>query len=136
MLIAKAQFKRRSTANMVEINVPVPSDVDSPRFKTTVGSCKYVPETSVVIWSIKSFPGGKEFVMRASFGLPSVESTAYVESKPPITVKFEIPYFTVSGLQEIFALSDFMLLRRRPVKEMPKICKLGNPIADIKTKMV
>lgn len=42
--------------------------------------------------------GGKEFLMRAHFGLPSVENEE-AESKPPITVKFEIPYFTVSGIQ-------------------------------------
>ena len=36
--------------------------------------------------------------MRAHFNLPSVmgEDT---EGKPPIHVKFEIPYFTVSGIQ-------------------------------------
>uniref|UniRef100_A0A8C2XIP7 AP-1 complex subunit mu-2 n=1 Tax=Cyclopterus lumpus TaxID=8103 RepID=A0A8C2XIP7_CYCLU len=42
--------------------------------------------------------GGKEFLMRAHFGLPSVENNE-LEGKPPITVKFEIPYFTVSGIQ-------------------------------------
>ncbi|CAH8590154.1 unnamed protein product [Heterobilharzia americana] len=99
MVKAKAQFKRRSTANQVEIHIPVPSDVDSPRFKTTMGSAKYVPETNVVVWTIRSFPGGKEYILRASFGLPSIESSQDVESRPPITVKFEIPYFTVSGLQ-------------------------------------
>lgn len=36
--------------------------------------------------------------MRAHFGLPSVENDEK-EGKPPITVKFEIPYFTVSGIQ-------------------------------------
>lgn len=36
--------------------------------------------------------------MRAHFGLPSVESEE-MESKRPITVNFEIPYFTVSGIQ-------------------------------------
>ena len=36
--------------------------------------------------------------MRAHFGLPSVigEET---EGRPPIHVRFEIPYFTVSGIQ-------------------------------------
>ena len=29
----KSQFKRRSTANDVEIKVPVPQDADSPKFK-------------------------------------------------------------------------------------------------------
>ena len=37
MVKAKSQFKRRSTANNVEIVVPVPSDADSPKFKTTIG---------------------------------------------------------------------------------------------------
>lgn len=36
--------------------------------------------------------------MRAHFGLPSVQNEE-VEGKPPISVKFEIPYFTVSGIQ-------------------------------------
>lgn len=44
MVKAKSQFKRRSTANNVEIFIHVPSDADSPKFKTTIGHCKYVPE--------------------------------------------------------------------------------------------
>ncbi|XP_063305555.1 AP-1 complex subunit mu-2 [Pelobates fuscus] len=98
MVKAKGQFKKQSVANNVEISVPVPSDADSPKFKTSVGSAKYVPEKNVVVWTIKSFPGGKEYLMRAHFGLPSVE-TEEMEGKPPIGVKFEIPYFTVSGIQ-------------------------------------
>lgn len=120
-------------ANNVEVRVPVPSDADSPKFKTSTGTAKYVPEKNMVVWTIKSFPvrnsqlcllhvnilsmflhvflinfvwvcihlsiqGGKEFLMRAHFGLPSVENNE-LEGKPPITVKFEIPYFTVSGIQ-------------------------------------
>ena len=98
MIKAKSQFKRRSTANHVEIVVPVPSDADSPKFKTSVGSVKYIPEDSTVVWYIKSFPGGKEFLMRAHFNLPSVEADED-EGRPPIHVKFEIPYFTTSGIQ-------------------------------------
>ncbi|XP_073478676.1 AP-1 complex subunit mu-2 [Aquarana catesbeiana] len=98
MVKAKGNFKKQSVANNVEISVPVPSDADSPKFKTSVGSAKYVPEKNVVVWTIKSFPGGKEYLMRAHFGLPSVEREE-MEGKPPIGVKFEIPYFTVSGIQ-------------------------------------
>ncbi|XP_030052909.1 AP-1 complex subunit mu-2 [Microcaecilia unicolor] len=98
MVKAKGQFKKQSVANNVEISVPVPSDVDSPKFKTSVGSSKYLPEKNVVVWTIKSFPGGKEYLMRAHFGLPSVEKEE-MEGRPPISVKFEIPYFTVSGIQ-------------------------------------
>ncbi|XP_064476677.1 AP-1 complex subunit mu-1 [Ornithodoros turicata] len=98
MVKAKSQFKRRSTANNVEVVIPVPTDADTPKFKTTVGNVKYAPEQSAVIWSIKSFPGGKEYLMRAHFGLPSVESEE-TEGRAPIQVKFEIPYFTTSGIQ-------------------------------------
>ena len=38
--------------------------------------------------------------MRAHFGLPSVENENQ-EGRPPIHIKFEIPYFTVSGIQVI-----------------------------------
>lgn len=53
---AKSQFKRRSTANNVEVIISVPSDADTPKFKTSIGSVKYVPEQNSFIWTIKSFP--------------------------------------------------------------------------------
>ncbi|KAM9610857.1 AP-1 complex subunit mu-2 isoform 3-T3 [Morphnus guianensis] len=56
MVKAKGQFKKQSVANGVEIAVPVPSDADSPKFKTSVGSARYLPERNLVIWTIKSFP--------------------------------------------------------------------------------
>ena len=36
--------------------------------------------------------------MKAQFFLPSVDGDL-TEGKPPINVKFEIPYFTTSGIQ-------------------------------------
>ena len=35
MVKCKAQFKRRSTANNVEIYVPVPDDADTPKFRVS-----------------------------------------------------------------------------------------------------
>ena len=118
VLQARAQFKRRSTANNVEILVPVPEDADSPRFRTNIGSVHYAPEKSAIIWKIKQFGGGKEFLMRAELGLPSVKGDDEHgggmtggfggsmggagqggKAKRPINVKFEIPYFTTSGIQ-------------------------------------
>ncbi|KAF4654272.1 AP-1 complex subunit mu-1 [Perkinsus chesapeaki] len=100
MIKAKSQFKSRSIANSVEIHVPVPGDVDTPQFKASTGSVKYHPEKDCVIWSIKQFPGQKDYIMTSNFGLPSVsmEAARDLYAKKPISVKFEIPYFTVSGL--------------------------------------
>lgn len=115
---AKAQFKRRSTANNVEISIPVPDDADTPRFRTNIGAVHYAPEISAIVWKIKQFGGGKEFLMRAELGLPSVKGDdehgggmtggfggsmggvrGEGKAKRPISVKFEIPYFTTSGIQ-------------------------------------
>ncbi len=69
------------------------------------------------MWKIKQFGGGKEFLMRAELGLPSVRGddekgggmmggfggsmggVGGGKGKRPINVKFEIPYFTTSGIQ-------------------------------------
>ncbi|CDZ98374.1 clathrin assembly protein ap47 [Phaffia rhodozyma] len=94
----RAQFKRRSTANNVEIYVPVPDDADSPKFRAATGSVHYAPEKACFVWKIKTLAGGKDYLMRAHFGLPSVK-TEEAPVRIPISVKFEIPYFTVSGIQ-------------------------------------
>ena len=49
--------------------------------------------------------------MRAHFGLPSVESEE-TEGKPPIHVKFEIPYFTTSGIQVWLIISVLAIIPR------------------------
>jgi AP-1 complex subunit mu len=99
MVKAKSQYKARSVANNVEILIPVPSDVDSPNFKTSIGSVKYLPGKDAMVWNIRQFGGQKDYIMTATFGLPSVTSeTKDAYQKRPISVKFEIPYFTVSGV--------------------------------------
>ncbi|KAG5087649.1 hypothetical protein JHK86_000261 [Glycine max] len=89
-----------STATNVEIELPVPVDATNPNVRTSMGSASYAPEKDALIWKIRSFPGGKEYMLRAEFRLPSItDEEATPERKAPIRVKFEIPYFTVSGIQ-------------------------------------
>merc|ERR1711871_796696 len=99
MVKCKSQFKVRSVANNVEIAIPVPADADSPTFKTSMGNVKYAPERDCILWTIKQLQGGKEYLMRAHFGLPSIGDEETRKPKVPIGVSFEIPYFTVSGIQ-------------------------------------
>lgn len=99
MIKARSNFKRQSTANNVEIIIPVPPDADTPRFKTGIGKVEYVAEKAHFVWKIKQFLGQKEYIMRAHFGLPTVTSEDRDTSKEPMRVSFEIPYFTVSGIQ-------------------------------------
>lgn len=78
-----------------------------------------------MVWKIKQLGGGKEYLMRAHFGLPSVRngmclcltdrSEETLARRTPINVKFEIPYFTVSGIQvrylKIVEKSGYQALR-------------------------
>ena len=76
MVKMRSQFKPRSYAKEVEIFIPVPPDVDSPAFRASQGSVTYVPDLDAIKWTLHQFHGGKEAVMRAHFGLPSVASGA------------------------------------------------------------
>jgi len=99
LIKVRSQFKPRSVANNVKIIVPVPADADSPKFRASIGDVSYAPEKNSIIWNIRQFAGGKEYLMRAHFGLPSITSEEESGARPPISVEFEIPYFTVSGIQ-------------------------------------
>jgi AP-1 complex subunit mu len=46
--------------------------------QTSQGTVKYAPEQNAIRWIIKQFPGGKEFMLRAHFGLPSIEQGGHL----------------------------------------------------------
>lgn len=97
----KAQFRPRSTANDVQIIIPVPEDADSPKIKlggAVHSRAKWKPELSAIVWKMKHLGGGKELVLQAELGLPAVSGDEE-QAKRPIQVKFSIPYFTTSGIQ-------------------------------------
>ena len=54
--------------------------------------------------------------MKAQFFLPSVDGNL-IEGKPPISVKFEIPYFTTSGIQVTFPWFE---LKRQIIASLQK----------------
>ena len=59
--------------------------------QASVGTVHYLPEKSAFVWRIKQLGGGREYLMRAHFGLPSVKGDEAIENRAPITVRFEIP---------------------------------------------
>lgn len=80
--------------------LPLPPDAITPVVRTSQGLASYAPENDALVWRIKNFPGGKEYLLRCKFGLPSVEAEDETRGRmPPIKVKFEVPYFTISGIQ-------------------------------------
>lgn len=99
-LTAKTTFKKNSAANFVDISIPIPLDAEPPQAKAGYGTIAYTPANECLLWSMKNVPGGKEFKCSCTYILPSVRaSDPNAISKRPIGVKFELPYFTVSGFQ-------------------------------------
>ena len=102
MVKIRSQFKEKSSAQSVVVTLPVSADATNPIIRTNSGSAEYAPEQEALLWKMKTFPGGKEFLLRAKFSLPSIapdEDSGAKVRKPPIKVSFEVPYFTVSGIQ-------------------------------------
>lgn len=63
------------------------------------GKAKYDSDAGGILWAIKKFPGGCEYVLRANVELiASVNLDEKKWSRPPITMDFEVPMFTSSGL--------------------------------------
>lgn len=60
--------QEKSTANNVEVIIPIPDDADTPKTEAEYGSVKWIPEKSCLVWKLKTFPGGKQFQMRAELG--------------------------------------------------------------------
>ena len=118
---AKSTFKNRSYANNVDILIPVPPDVDSPAFTASTGVVTYVPDLECIKWSIRQLPGGKDISMRATFGLPSVAGEEVETAKwrkRTAQVKFEIPYFSVSGIQVRY----LKILEKSGYEALPWVC--------------
>ena len=97
---AKSNYRSRSIAHNVEILIPVPNDLKNPVFKTTVGNVNYLPDKDSILWVINDLKGQTETHLKLQFNVPTIRmnnSDAHI--KKPISVKFDIPSFTVSGIQ-------------------------------------
>ena len=102
MVKVRANFKNKVKANKVEIRIPVPADIDSPKFHYQKGKLKYIPAENCIRWKFTKIEGGKEYVMVAELMLTSVvDASSEMEAfrKVPINLQFEMQGFVTSGLQ-------------------------------------
>jgi AP-2 complex subunit mu-1 len=66
------------------------------------GKAKYKAENSALHWSIKRFPGDTELSLSAEVELISSTLDSKKWSRPPISMEFQVPMFTASGLHVRF----------------------------------
>ena len=67
----------------------------------TNGKAKYVPGENCVHWKIKKFPGDASCILKGDVKMVASLS-AKVWARPPITMDFQVPMFTSSGLHVRF----------------------------------
>jgi AP-2 complex subunit mu-1 len=77
----------------------VPLTTARVRVTVGTGTAKYVPEHNAVIWKVRRFGGGSEVVFNGEIELiPTTSTKVKPWVRPPITVDFQVPMFTASGL--------------------------------------
>ncbi|EWM25769.1 ap-2 complex subunit mu [Nannochloropsis gaditana] len=96
-----ANFSSKLFGQNVVIKVPVPPNTAKTHINVSTGRARFEPEHRALVWRIKRFPGGCEFMITADVTLmPSTSNKAW--SRPPIQVEFQVPMFTSSGVHVRF----------------------------------
>ena len=96
---ANTLYRNKISATFVELFIPVPPDSQNIKHKGTTGVIKYEPDSNCLRWKMKMIKGKKEVKMKCSLQMPLIKSTDYDKyRKRPVQVQFEIPYYTLSGI--------------------------------------
>merc|ERR1712032_425660 len=97
-----AVYDRNITATNVCISFPCPKNTARGQIHNIGhGKARYEPTQGAIVWRLKRFPGRHEYSLLAEVELAStVTSKQWV--RPPITMSFEVPQFTASGLRVRF----------------------------------
>jgi len=97
-----ALFGRSITATNVRIDFPCPKNTARTKVHS-VGSWKgaHDPSLGAIIWRMRRFTGKQDYLLRAEVELAATLSDK-LWVRPPITMSFEVPQFTSSGLRVRF----------------------------------
>lgn len=82
----------------------MPKNTAKAQVEVSVGRAKYKSKYNAIEWKIPRFPGGEEAAISAQVEL--IASTNIngerAWSRPPISMDFQVPMFTASGLRVRF----------------------------------
>jgi len=97
----KGQFSSKLFATGVVVKIPTPKNTAKCKIVQGLGKAKYFPDQSAILWKIKKFPGDASFILKAEVSVAaSVQDKSW--ARPPITMEFQVPMFTSSGLHVRF----------------------------------
>jgi AP-2 complex subunit mu-1 len=98
----KSVFQNRLFGKNVVVKIPTPKGTAKCKIHVATGKGKYRPEASAIHWTIKRFPGDTELSLSAEVELISNTLDNKKWSRPPISLEFQVPMFTASGLHVRF----------------------------------
>lgn len=120
----KGIFERNVAAQNVVIKIPTPKNVAKATIQGLAqGRAKYEPQHSAIIWRMKKFTGDAEYTLYADVELASTVSEKSW-TRPPISLDFQVPMFTASGLRVRF-LKVHEKNNYKPVKWIRYVTKAG-----------
>lgn len=96
-----ANFSDQLFATHVIVKIPVPKNTSKAKIKNSFGRAKYEPEQQSIVWRVKRFAGKSECMITAEVDLMKTMRKS-VWNRPPITVEFQVPMFTSSGVHVRF----------------------------------
>lgn len=97
----RAEFESSNSAENIELKIPIPVETSKKNLNPGVGKAKYESDQNAIIWRIKKFQGGKEALLRVDLELAKDWNEAEW-NRPPISLNFNIPMYTVSGVKVSF----------------------------------
>jgi AP-2 complex subunit mu-1 len=121
-----AMYERNISAANVTIKFPCPKNTA----RGHIANCskgtkaKHEPTQGAIVWKIKRFPGKHEYSLLAEMELAStVTDKQWV--RPPISMNFDVPQFTASGLRVRF-LKVNEKSNYKPIKWIRYMTKSGS----------
>eukprot|EP01099_Mayorella_cantabrigiensis_P001239 TRINITY_DN1526_c0_g1_i1.p1 TRINITY_DN1526_c0_g1~~TRINITY_DN1526_c0_g1_i1.p1 ORF type:complete len:464 (-),score=94.17 TRINITY_DN1526_c0_g1_i1:78-1469(-) len=123
----KSEFSPKNIGNDVIITIPTPKNTATTKVTVTAGRAKYTPAEEAILWKVKRFPGGSEYALSAELELSasvSLEKKAWV--RPPISMQFNVPMFTSSGMQVRYLKVVESKLHYTAIKWVRYVTKAGS----------
>jgi len=122
-LKVKALFDNSNSASNVVVKIPVPKNAANVKNFCNNGKATYEPDKTAILWRIKKFPGETEYLIRVECEL--MQTTVEKQwVRPPISMEFQVPMFTSSGLRVRF-LSVIEKMGYKPTKWIRYVTKAG-----------
>lgn len=120
-----AMYDRNITATGVIITIPCPKNTARGQVHNIGnGKARFEPSQSAIIWRLRRFSGRHEYSLLAEVELASTV-TEKQWSPPPITMTFDVPQFTASGLRVRF-LKVQEKSNYKPVKWIRYLTRAGS----------